>query len=219
MLYYTNFNIFRTHKKNMKNLKKLLSDPAKAKRGRRINLNIQITILSWLVEFLSFFIIFLGAYILGNKNSKVTLGMQTLTAFCYLIVVPSMYLLNTNKFKAVILESKIYSAFSYLSLIRLPANETQKEQDDDQNEDDHNRLPNAENDRETRHGSEENDYSGDGNNRDDNDFNEDGKPSNEVACEELSKPVEAETTDNAEEFQDTAITRKKCVMIDLEHEQ
>ena len=219
MLHYTNANIFRTHKENMKNLKKLLSDPAKAKRGRRINLNIQITILSWLVEFLSFFIIFLGAYILGNKNSKVTLGMQTLTAFCYLIVVPSMYLLNTNKFKAVILESKIYSAFNYLSLIRLPSNETQKEQDNDQNGDDHNGLPIAESDRETRHDGDESDYSGDKNKRDDNDFNKNGQPSNMVAFEELSKPVEAEATDNAEKSQDITITRKKCVMIDLETER
>ena len=219
MLHYKNAKISRTHKENMKNLKKLLSDPAKAKRGRRINLNIQITILSWLVEFFSFFIIFLGAFILGNKNSKVTLGMQTLTAFCYLIVVPSMYLLNTNKFKAVILESKIYSAFNYLSLIRLPSNETQKEQDNDQNGDDHNRLPNAESDRETRHDGDENDYSGDKHERGDNDFNKDGEPCNVVAYETQSKPVEAETTYKAEELQKITLSQKECVMIDIESEK
>ena len=116
----------------MKNLKKLLSDPAKAKRQRRINLNIQITILSWLVEFLSFFVIFLGTFILGNRNSKVTLAMQTLTAFFYFLVVPSMYLVNSNNFKTVVLESKIYLVFS--SLCCFPSNEESKEENEDTNE-------------------------------------------------------------------------------------
>ena len=116
----------------MTNLKKLLSDPAKAKRQRRINLNIQITILSWLVEFFSFFVIFLGAFILGNKNSKVTLAMQTLTSFLYFVVVPSMYLVNSKKFKAVVLESKIYSAFNVLCCF--PSNEVPEDENNDTNE-------------------------------------------------------------------------------------
>ena len=116
----------------MTNLKKLLSDPAKAKRQRRINLNIQITILSWLVEFFSFFVIFLGAFILGNKNSKVTLAMQTLTSFLYFVVVPSMYLVNSKKFKAVVLESKIYSAFNVLCCF--PSKEVPEDENSDTNE-------------------------------------------------------------------------------------
>lgn len=114
-------NIFRTHKSSMRNLRKLLSESTKVNRRRRMHLTIQITIMSWIVEILSFFVIFLGTFILGNKNSIVTLSLQTLTALCYLVVVPSMYLVSSSDIKTMVLSSKLYLAFNNMCCYRCDA--------------------------------------------------------------------------------------------------
>ena len=211
------FISLRAHKQNMKNLKKLLSDPAKAKRQRRINLNIQITILSWLVEFLSFFVIFLGTFILGNRNSKVTLAMQTLTAFCYFLVVPSMYLVNSNNFKTVVLESKIYSVFS--SLCCFPLNEESKEENEGTNESMERRKI-AENEDEVEENNGTIDDSGkvvieNGNGNDEN-IEQTLKHSDMNRLKDDSNLTEEKTINNVPKIEKSAITSKSCVITDLE---
>ena len=105
---------FRTHKETMKKLKKLLNESSKDRRHRRNNLNIQITILAWIVEFLGFLMIFLGSFILGHDNSLTTLCLQTLTLIVYFIALPSTFLLNGSKLKDKIVDSSTYITFSKL---------------------------------------------------------------------------------------------------------
>ena len=88
---------YRSHKESMKRLPKLLSKSSKARRRRQHLLNIQITTLAWIAEFLGFFVIFLGSFILGHENAVVTLSLQTLTMIIFFIACPSVYLINSSK--------------------------------------------------------------------------------------------------------------------------
>ena len=89
-------------------LRKLLSSTSRSRRNRKNILNIQITILSWLVEFTGFLLVFLGSFILRRKDSIVTGSMQTFTFFVYFVMVPSVFLVNDPYIKGVIVESKWY---------------------------------------------------------------------------------------------------------------
>jgi hypothetical protein len=95
----------------MVKLSKVLSSSSKSRRHRRNILNIQITILAWLVEFTGGFLIFLGSFILRHQNSIVTLSLQTFTFILYFVLVPSIFLINDPHFKGVIIESKWYATF------------------------------------------------------------------------------------------------------------
>ena len=115
----------------MAKLKKILDDSAKARRLRRIHLNIQITFLTWLVEFLGFLFVVLGSFIFGNNNIYLTFFLQTMTCFVYIVIIPSMYLLNSNDSKDYISESEFYIRIN--NMIRLKNNnkvevEDQKEE-------------------------------------------------------------------------------------------
>ena len=95
----------------MTKLHTLLSESAKARRYRRTVLNLQITFLAWVIEFVGFFVIFLGTFILGHENNIVNYSLQTLTIFIYFIALPSTFLINNTKFKIFIAESNWYSTF------------------------------------------------------------------------------------------------------------
>ena len=116
----------------MRTLKKLLSDSAKARRHRRTLLNMQITILAWLVEFLGFVVIFLGAFLLGHENSIVTLSLQTITVLIFLLICPSIYLMNSYHMKNLIAESRLY--FLFRSKFSCCNPEYQIDQDDEEDE-------------------------------------------------------------------------------------
>lgn len=92
----------------MVKLRKLLSSTSRSRRHRKNILNIQITILAWLVEFVGFLLVFLGSFILKRKDSIVTLSMQTFTFFVYFVIVPSVFLVNDPYIKGVIVESRWY---------------------------------------------------------------------------------------------------------------
>ena len=92
----------------MKRLKKLLPDSAKNRRGRRIVLNIQITIVGWLIEVFGFLTIVVGIYILGHENGIVTLTMQTFTMVLYGILLPGSVLVSSSESKDYIAESNWY---------------------------------------------------------------------------------------------------------------
>ena len=212
-------NIFRTHKNNMRNLKKLLSDSGKVKRRRRMQLSIQITILSWSVESLSFFVIFLGTFILGNKNSIVTLSLQTLTAFCYLFIVPSMYLVSSNDFKQKILDNKVYLAFN--NMCCYPCNDAMKEEDaSEENEVDVERSANRENPNENIEinirqisGNSDVEHSDTENG---NQANGDEENGNLNQCKEEPEPTNEETFNNQTLGQKVKNAPTACVVVDLE---
>ena len=109
-------HFYRTHKESLKKLRKLLSDSSKDIRHRRHLIQIHVTILGWLTEFMGFILIFLGSYILGHGNTIVTLIFQSLTIFIFFDVVPCIYLINDSDLKANIAETKIY--FNFLRLFK-----------------------------------------------------------------------------------------------------
>ena len=104
----------RTHKDQLVKLRKLLSESSKSRRHRRNLINIHITILSWLVEFIAFFFVLLGSFILGHDNSIVTLSLQSLTILFYFNILPCIFLINDSDFKGLMAESRWY--ISFLSL-------------------------------------------------------------------------------------------------------
>ena len=98
----------------MSNLKRLLNETSKARRHRRNNLNIQITILGWSVEFIGFLIAFIGSFVVGHEDSVTTLWLQTLTLTVYFIILPSTILLNSSKLKDQIVDNTLYISISNL---------------------------------------------------------------------------------------------------------
>ena len=115
----------------MVKLRKLLSATSRSRRNRKNILNIQMTILSWLVEFTGFLLVFLGSFIFRGKDSIVTGSMQTFTFFVYFVMVPSVFLVNDPYIKGIIIESSWY--IKLLDMFRLdPEFEQYDEEDEDE---------------------------------------------------------------------------------------
>ena len=89
-------------------LKKILPDAYKNQRSRRIVLNIQITILSWLIEVFGCITIAVGVYIVGHGNGTVTLTLQNCSMALYGIFLPCSILVNSSEVKDFIAESENY---------------------------------------------------------------------------------------------------------------
>ena len=121
----------------MVKLRKLLSATSRSRRNRKNILNIQMTILAWLVEFTGFLLVFLGSFIFRGKDSIVTGSMQTFTFFVYFVMVPSVFLVNDPYIKGIIIESSWY--IRLLDMFRL---DPEFEQYDEEGEDE---IPQEEN--------------------------------------------------------------------------
>ena len=92
-------------------LKKLLTDSTKKRRNRRNVLNIQVTILGWLVEVLGFLIVLVGTTIVGHGNAQVTMALQASSMLFYAVLLPSTMLVNSLEVKNAIVESRWYITF------------------------------------------------------------------------------------------------------------
>ena len=122
----------------MVKLRKLLSATSRSRRNRKNILNIQMTILAWLVEFTGFLLVFLGSFIFRGKDSIVTGSMQTFTFFVYFVMVPSVFLVNDPYIKGIIIESSWY--IKLLDMFRLdPEFEQYDEEDEDETPPEENR--------------------------------------------------------------------------------
>ena len=93
----------------MVRLRKLLSDTAKVRRNRRIILNMQVSFLAWLLEFIGGLMAILMIFL--PQENDTTRGLNLLTGVLYLIIVPSAYLINSADVKSAIVDSKPYLAF------------------------------------------------------------------------------------------------------------
>ena len=93
----------------MVRLRNLLSDRGKARRNRRILLNMQVSFLAWLLEFIGGLIIVLMIFL--PQENDMTRGLNLLTGVFFLIIVPSAYLINGADVKSAIVDSKPYLAF------------------------------------------------------------------------------------------------------------
>ena len=109
----------------------MLNDSSVQRRHQRIMLNIHISFLAWLTEFLGFCLMFLGIYVVGHENNIVTYSMQTLTLIVYFNLLPSVLLMNSSEFKDFASESLLYERF--LNLFNWQFSEDlDKEENDDE---------------------------------------------------------------------------------------
>ena len=92
----------------MRKLRKSLSEASTARRHRRNLLNIQITSFAWLVEFVAFLFLFISKLILRNESNISEFVLVQLGISIYVIILPSIYLINDDNVKGSILESDWY---------------------------------------------------------------------------------------------------------------
>ena len=92
----------------MVKMRKFLADSTKARRNRRYLLNIQITIFTWLVEFILFFGIFIGMFIVGQDNSNTSDILYLFTLIISFIILPSMILFSGSHLKSMIVDCNWY---------------------------------------------------------------------------------------------------------------
>ena len=86
----------------------MLRETSVVQRHNRIMLSIHINFLAWVTEFIGFFIIFLGTFLLGHENNIVNFSLQTLTIIIYFNLLPCVFLLNTPEFKDFVIGSSGY---------------------------------------------------------------------------------------------------------------
>ena len=92
----------------MTRLKKMLSEKQKKIKSRNNTLNLQITVLGWMVEVFGFFSTILGVYILGHGNSIVTITLHTISMINYYVILPCSILINSQDVKEYILDHELY---------------------------------------------------------------------------------------------------------------
>ena len=125
----------------------MLNDSSVQRRHQRIMLNIHISFLAWLTEFLGFFLMFLGMYVVGHENNIVTYSMQTLTLIVYFNLLPSVLLMNSSKFKDFASESLLYERFLNLFNWQFSEDLDKEENDDEGGEgEDYNQEANRDDD-------------------------------------------------------------------------
>ena len=125
----------------------MLNDSSVQRRHQRIMLNIHISFLAWLTEFLGFFLMFLGMYVVGHENNIVTYSMQALTLIVYFNLLPSVLLMNSSEFKDFASESLLYERFLNLFNWQFREDLDKEENDDEGDEgEDYNQEANRDDD-------------------------------------------------------------------------
>ena len=87
----------RSQKNAMIAFHKILKESAKIGRHRRNILNILLLIIAWLAETAGIWTLIIGKFILRNQNSLATLCLQLTTNSIFFVIVPAIYLVDTDK--------------------------------------------------------------------------------------------------------------------------
>ena len=87
----------RNQKNAMIVFRKSLKESAKIGRHRRNILNILLLIIAWLAETVGICTVIIGKIILRNEHSIATLCLQLMTNSIYFVIVPALYLVDTDK--------------------------------------------------------------------------------------------------------------------------
>ena len=90
---------------------KSLKESAKIGRHRRNILNILLLIIAWLAETVGICTVIVGKIILRNENSIATLCLQLTTNSIYFVIVPAIYLVDTDKIMKSIWFPLVLNAF------------------------------------------------------------------------------------------------------------
>ena len=101
---------FREHHKSMYNLRKLLEKSSKIKRNRRLLLNLQISCIAWAIEVIGGLVGILVIFLPFQNVS--TRGRQIVSDALYFVILPSIYLTNSDETKSSILQNKLYLRFT-----------------------------------------------------------------------------------------------------------
>ena len=62
-------------------------------------MKIHITFLAWITEFIGFFVIFVGTFVLGHENNLINFSLQTITIIIHFNLLPCVFLMNTPELK------------------------------------------------------------------------------------------------------------------------
>ena len=88
--------VSRSQKNAMIAFRKSLKESAKIGRHRRNILNILRLIIAWLAETAGICTLIIGKFILRNENSLATLYLQLTTNSIFFVIVPAIYLVDTD---------------------------------------------------------------------------------------------------------------------------
>ena len=93
----------------MVNLRNLLADDSKLRRNRRVLLNVHVSFIVWMLEFMLGFLVVLNFFVMPLNSSR---GVDIVSLIFYTIVVPGAYLINDSDLKSQIVDSKFYILFA-----------------------------------------------------------------------------------------------------------
>ena len=94
----------------MHTLRKLLSKSSKIKRNRRKLLNLQISCVAWATEVIGGLVGILMIFL--PFQNVFTRGRQIFTDVLYFVILPSIFLTNSDEAKSSILQNKLYLRFT-----------------------------------------------------------------------------------------------------------
>ena len=87
----------------------MLSEKTKVRRRKLIEVNIKVTFLLWLIEFVGSIILIFVPTIFGHGQTGTTTGNIFVVMF-YFVLLPFCYLVNTSDVKLTIAEESWYLA-------------------------------------------------------------------------------------------------------------
>ena len=87
----------------------MLTEKAKARRRKLNDVNIKVTSLIWLIEFVGSFILIFIPKIVGHEQVGIAAGEILVSTF-YFVLLPFSYLINNSDIKASIVDESWFHA-------------------------------------------------------------------------------------------------------------
>ena len=112
-LFFYQTTITRSEEQSLKNIGKTMTIQRKKNRAKRINLNVKINAIAYLVEVIGGLVVFSLAFLptltpTMGSNGFVYISIQVL----YGNIIPSCYLMNNSNFKSIVMDNGWIAAMS-----------------------------------------------------------------------------------------------------------
>ena len=120
---------FRRDEESLRKIRKMLSPESIDERHRRRLVNIHVTVIHWMTEFIAFFVVVLGSFVFGHGNATLTLCFQTTSNFFQFNLLPCVFLINHSDVKWRMAESKFYIQFLRIFRIYKSFGENNKDEE------------------------------------------------------------------------------------------
>ena len=100
-------------------MKLALSESARRRRNRQVDISIQMTSLTWFLELITGIVSLSIYFISGHKDSlqAANIALVLFTHFLHFIIIPSAYSLNTEGFKKRIFENGLLRSFHNVRVV------------------------------------------------------------------------------------------------------